>query len=151
MALKNFLESLLIARKSLMSVKCLKIFTHCSELFSGNFGKSKSNLIWKLAFLGLVWFLTSQSTAMVMSGRSVHLPTLFTWASLTKRLTSTVCILFRVGSHVVFAWIHCTGVQIDCTDILIECRKISLCFLIYTQKVIHHFPAHIFPYQMLPG
>ena len=57
----------------------------------------------------------------------------------------------RVGSHVVFAWIHCTDVRIHCTDILIECRKISLCFLIYTQKVIHHFPAHIFPYQTLLG
>ena len=28
----------------------------------------------------------------------------------------------RVGSHVVFAWIHCTDVRIHCTDILIECR-----------------------------
>ena len=45
----------------------------------------------------------------------------------------------RVGSHMVFALIHCTDVRIHCTDILIECRKISLCFLIYTQKVIHLF------------
>ena len=28
----------------------------------------------------------------------------------------------RVGSHVVFAWIHCTDVRIHCTNILIECR-----------------------------
>ena len=28
----------------------------------------------------------------------------------------------RVGSHMVFAWIHCTDVRIHCTDILIECR-----------------------------
>ena len=28
----------------------------------------------------------------------------------------------RVGSHVVFAWIHCTDVRIHCTDIPIECR-----------------------------
>ena len=28
----------------------------------------------------------------------------------------------RVGSHVVFAWIHCTDVRIHSTDILIECR-----------------------------
>ena len=28
----------------------------------------------------------------------------------------------RVGSHVVFALIHCTDVRIHCTDILIECR-----------------------------
>ena len=65
--------------------------------------------------------------------------------------TISLSFSFRVGSHVVFAWIHCTDVRIHCTDILIECRKISLCFLIYTQKVIHHFPAHIFPYQTLPG
>ena len=30
--------------------------------------------------------------------------------------------IIRVGSHVVFAWIHCTDVRIHCTDILIECR-----------------------------
>ena len=30
--------------------------------------------------------------------------------------------LYRVGSHVVFAWIQCTDVRIHCTDILIECR-----------------------------
>ena len=32
------------------------------------------------------------------------------------------CTVFRVGSHVVFAWIHCTDVRIHCTDILIEFR-----------------------------
>ena len=31
-------------------------------------------------------------------------------------------VYHRVGSHVVFAWIHCTDVRIHCTDILIECR-----------------------------
>ena len=34
----------------------------------------------------LVWCLTSQSTAMVMLGRSVHLTTLLSWASLTKHV-----------------------------------------------------------------
>ena len=29
----------------------------------------------------------------------------------------------------------------------IEYKYISLCFLIYTQKVIHHLPAHIFPFK----
>ena len=29
---------------------------------------------------------------------------------------------YRVGSHVVFALMHCTDVRIHCTDILIECR-----------------------------
>ena len=44
----------------------------------------------------LVWFFTSQSTAMVMSGWSVHLTTLFSWASLAKRLTSTLCTYFHL-------------------------------------------------------
>ena len=35
---------------------------------------------------------------------------------------SLMAHLYRVGSHVVFAWIHCTDVRIHCTDILIECR-----------------------------
>ena len=50
----------------------------------------------------------------------------------------------------VFTWIHCADVRIHCTDILIECKQISLSLLIYTQKVIHHFPAHIFPIKRLP-
>ena len=40
---------------------------------------------------GLVYCFTSQSTAMIMLGWSVHLTTLFSWASLNKRLTSTLC------------------------------------------------------------
>ena len=36
-------------------------------------------------------FFTSQTTDMVMSGQSIHQNTLFSWASLTKRLTSTSC------------------------------------------------------------
>ena len=42
-----------------------------------------------------VWFFTSQYTAMVMLGRSVH-QTTFSWVSLTKRLTSTSCTYFRL-------------------------------------------------------
>ena len=45
----------------------------------------------KYFFACLVWFFTSQSTAMVMLGQSVHLTTHFSWASLTKKLTSTLC------------------------------------------------------------
>ena len=30
--------------------------------------------------------------------------------------------IVRVGSHVVFAWIHCTDVRIHCTDIQMECK-----------------------------
>ena len=48
----------------------------------------------KTADVCLVWFFMSQSTAMVMSGRPVHLATLISWASLTKRLTSTLCTYF---------------------------------------------------------
>ena len=31
-------------------------------------------------------------------------------------------VIVRVGSHMVFAWIHCTDVRIHCKDILIECK-----------------------------
>ena len=40
--------------------------------------------------------LRPKSTAMVMAGRSVHLTTLFFWASLNKQLTSTSCTYFRL-------------------------------------------------------
>ena len=39
----------------------------------------------------MLWGFTSQSTGMVMSRRSVHLASLFSWARLTKRLTSSSC------------------------------------------------------------
>ena len=43
-----------------------------------------------------VWFvaLCPKSTAMVMAGRSVHLTTLISWATLNKQLTSTLCTYF---------------------------------------------------------
>ena len=40
--------------------------------------------------------LSPKSAAMVMAGRSVHLTTLFSWASLNKQLTSTSCTHFRL-------------------------------------------------------
>ena len=50
----------------------------------------------------------------------------------------------RVGSHVVFAWIHSKDVRIHCTDILIECRKISLFSQLYPESYTPfsspHFP-----------
>ena len=49
-----------------------------------------------ILFVCLVRFFTSQSTARVMSGQSIHLTTLFSWASLTKRLTSTLCTYLRL-------------------------------------------------------
>ena len=42
----------------------------------------------------------SQSTAMVMSGKSVDLTTLFSWACLTKQLTSTSCTYIRLLENV---------------------------------------------------
>ena len=42
--------------------------------------------------------------AMVMSGRSVHLTTLFSWANLNKRLTSTVHILSLVIDNNSLKW-----------------------------------------------
>ena len=48
--------------------------------------------------LKFVCFVASRpkSTAKVMAGRSVHLTTLFSWASLNKRLTNTLCTYFRM-------------------------------------------------------
>ena len=40
--------------------------------------------------------LRPKSTAMVIAGRSVHLTTLFSSASLNKQLTSTSCTYFRL-------------------------------------------------------
>ena len=40
--------------------------------------------------------LRPKSTAMVMVGRSVHLTTRFSWASLIRQLTSTSCTYFRL-------------------------------------------------------
>ena len=46
----------------------------------------------KLMFVCLVWLLTPQSTAMVMSGRSFHLTTIF----FQGKFTSTSCTYFRL-------------------------------------------------------
>ena len=40
--------------------------------------------------------LRPMSTAMVIAGRSVHLTILFSWAGLSKRLTSNLCTYFRL-------------------------------------------------------
>ena len=40
--------------------------------------------------------LHPKSAAMVIAGRSVHLTTLFSWASLKKQLISTSCTYFRL-------------------------------------------------------
>ena len=57
-------------------------------LFSveGNVGENPS-FAFGLCFVCIV-ALRPKSTAMVIGGRSVHLTTLFSWASLNKQLTS---------------------------------------------------------------
>ena len=50
----------------------------------------------KVLFVCFFFALHPKSTAMVMAGRSVHLTTLFVWASLNKRLTSTLCTYFHL-------------------------------------------------------
>ena len=47
-------------------------------------------------FLFVFVALRPMSTAMVIVGRSVHLTTLFSWAGLSKRLTSNLCTYFRL-------------------------------------------------------
>ena len=69
---------------------------HCSLNFS-NVGLSACLTIPRAVnyltgcIVCLVLCLTSQSTTMIMSRRSVHLTTNFSLASLTKRLTITFC------------------------------------------------------------
>ena len=46
-------------------------------------------------FVCLFVALRPKSTAMIIAGRSVHLTTLFSWASLNKRVTSNSCTYFR--------------------------------------------------------
>ena len=54
--------------------------SRCTDLYRG-----LSTLIgWLVGFVAL----RPKSTAMVISGRSVHLTTLFSWASLNMQLTS---------------------------------------------------------------
>ena len=50
----------------------------------------------------LVCCFTSQATAMVILGPSVHLITLFSWESLNKQLTSTSCTHFRLSLTTTF-------------------------------------------------
>ena len=52
--------------------------------------------IMTVIFVCLVCCFTSQSTAMVVVGWSVHLTTLFSWTSLNKPLTNTSCTYFRL-------------------------------------------------------
>ena len=51
------------------------------NFIGGDFGPMSSKLVSFVA-------LRPKSTAMVIAGRSVHLTTLFSWASLNKQLTS---------------------------------------------------------------
>ena len=65
-------------------------------------------------------------------------------------LTSSYHVsVIRVGSHVVFVWIHWTDVRIHCTDNLIE-RKVYMLFHLSPERYTP-FSDHIFPDQTLPG
>ena len=57
-----------------------------------------SHAWWISCLPGLVGFvaLRPKITPMVMAGWSVHLTTIFLWASLNKQLTSTLCTYFQL-------------------------------------------------------
>ena len=74
-----------------------------TEIYVSDEGGLKTSNICAISFL--IYFvclfvcfvaLRPKSTAKVMVGRSVHLTTLFSWASLNKPLTSTSCTYFRL-------------------------------------------------------
>ena len=71
--------------------------SHLRPFFEGG-GRIVSNI----SFVFCLFF--PKPTAMVMSGRSVHLSTLFSWANLNKRLTSTVHILSLVIDNNSLKW-----------------------------------------------
>ena len=53
---------------------------------------------------------------------------------------------FRVGSHVVFVWIHCTpDVRIHCTDILIDVSRFLYVFSSVPRKLYTIFQPTFFP------
>ena len=66
-----------------LTKKSLKLFFSVADLWQRKY------ILHRIVLLGLM--LNIQSTAMVMLERSVQLTTYFFWASLTKRLTSTLC------------------------------------------------------------
>ena len=77
-----------------------KNFT-CPLVITSEIYKSMRNSSQSTRSTGRVLFacfvaLRPMSTAMVMAGRSVHLTTLFSWASLNKQLTSTSCTYFHL-------------------------------------------------------
>ena len=55
-----------------------------------NFWRQFEDLVGWL--VGLIRYIPVNSFGLVMPGPSVHLTTLFSWASLTKQLTSTLCV-----------------------------------------------------------
>ena len=77
--------------------------------------------------------LRPKSTAMVMAGRSVHLTTLFSWASLNKQLTSTSCKRAHCNS-VTLACILCSRDPLTLntvhTPVLVWCRFCRILFFI---------------------
>ena len=69
---------------------------YCWSALTSQTGTNGQNIHGHTDVFCLFCCFTSQSTAMVMSGRSVHLTKLFSWVSLNKRLTSTSCTYFHL-------------------------------------------------------
>ena len=71
----------------------------------------------------------------------------YTNFKVNSRVLSKVHTYTRVGSHLVYAWIHCQkNVRLlFYSDVLSKVSRDSPCFLIFNQKVIHHFPALMIP------
>ena len=75
----------------------------------------------------------------------------FTFISKGSLLQTT---LFSVGNHVIFVMIHCTERwrRFAPDRILSKGKQHFLSvFSIFIQRVIYHFPAHIYPDLMIPG
>ena len=64
------------------------------------------SIVWKFCHFDLVCFFTSHSTTMVMSVGTVSSPNhTFSWAILTKQLTSTLCTYFSLVTDNSPSWI----------------------------------------------
>ena len=60
-------------------------------------------------------------------------------------------LFIRVGSHVVFAWIHCTDVRIHCTDILIELGRFLYDFSSIPRMLYTIFQPTLIPIKRYQG
>ena len=86
-------ETLFVGNVDEKYKKLVRVSYECLDLA---IKEGKNSKIIFVYLFDLILCFTSQSTAMVMSGGSVHLTTLFSQASLTKWLTSTLCTYFHL-------------------------------------------------------